>query len=701
MQASRRKKLWIALAGVLALSTLVWCLVAWWESPEHRVPRLLKQLDAAASTGGGKGDWYPRMPWERGQGDIEGELDALGDSAVPALIQALDDPNYFIRWSAVHQLGKIGDPRAVEPLLDVLQLRFGDPRWHPQVQEEAALALEKNANPQVVQTLLACLNDIGSSARAAAALVLGNLHEARAYEPLLELLNDESASESSAHGTSPSPRAAAAEALGRLGDRRAIEPLKKVLAGKPGAQVTMAAEQALRQLGASLPPENLWVYVGTYTDAASKGIYRFRLESEHGLLERGDPVLVAEVPNPSFLAVHPNHHFLYAANEIEHFAGKNSGAVSALSLDPPIGKPGVAEPATVSGNRPVPPGSRSCGEECPGCQLRQRQRRGAAHPIGRPARPDHRRRPAPRLEREPPAATRPARPLHHARAGRSFRGRGRSWPRQAPCLSLRRRQGNTHPERASIRRRCRRGRPPAFHFSPQRRHAGLRGYDETGLTRDRRGQRAARWLRHRGRCLRHHGRHDCCQCEYCRILKQRPHWKLCQRRRDGLYRQSGFGHKHLRGNPRRLQRDGGQHVPRWRHVERKAGNTVTIDQNANFYALGTVVGNLDCSGNLFVGGEKAAGILSVKGNYVEGAEENLQIDIGGTTVGAQYDQLQVSGSAMLAGTIAVATINGFMPSSGMLFTFMTYDSMSGNFGTESSGIFNHYVEGPKSYTVAV
>ncbi|HEX8832811.1 MAG TPA: lactonase family protein, partial [Abditibacteriaceae bacterium] len=55
------------------------------------------------------------------------------------------------------------------------------------------------------------------------------------------------------------------------------------------------------------------VYFGTYTGAKSKGIYRSFLDAESGHL--GQPELVDEIKNPSFLAISPNGRFLYAALE--------------------------------------------------------------------------------------------------------------------------------------------------------------------------------------------------------------------------------------------------------------------------------------------------------------------------------------------------------------------------------------------------
>jgi len=79
----------------------------------------------------------------------------------------------------------------------------------------------------------------------------------------------------------------------------------------------------------------LWVYVGTYTTGKSKGIYLYRLDLESGsLTPSGTP---AEVINPSFVAIHPNRRFLYSVNEVPRRDGKNTGAVSAFSIDPKTG----------------------------------------------------------------------------------------------------------------------------------------------------------------------------------------------------------------------------------------------------------------------------------------------------------------------------------------------------------------------------
>jgi 6-phosphogluconolactonase len=83
------------------------------------------------------------------------------------------------------------------------------------------------------------------------------------------------------------------------------------------------------------PAAGDWImYVGTYTQAPSKGIYAYRFQSATGkVTPMGTAGLAAETENPSFLAVHPNQRFLYAVNEISRYEGREAGSVSAFSID--------------------------------------------------------------------------------------------------------------------------------------------------------------------------------------------------------------------------------------------------------------------------------------------------------------------------------------------------------------------------------
>ncbi len=83
-------------------------------------------------------------------------------------------------------------------------------------------------------------------------------------------------------------------------------------------------------------PKKLWVFIGTYTEGGSKGIYRSELDLATGRLT--PPVLAGEAKNPSFLAIHPSRKFLYAVGEVDDFDGKKTGGVSAFAIDPRSGK---------------------------------------------------------------------------------------------------------------------------------------------------------------------------------------------------------------------------------------------------------------------------------------------------------------------------------------------------------------------------
>ncbi len=74
------------------------------------------------------------------------------------------------------------------------------------------------------------------------------------------------------------------------------------------------------------------VYAGTYSRGQSRGIYAFRFDTSKGKLTSLG--LAAETLNPSFLAEHPNHRFLYAVNE----GGKGGNTVSAFAIDAKTGK---------------------------------------------------------------------------------------------------------------------------------------------------------------------------------------------------------------------------------------------------------------------------------------------------------------------------------------------------------------------------
>jgi len=90
---------------------------------------------------------------------------------------------------------------------------------------------------------------------------------------------------------------------------------------------------ALAMTFSNCTPENeikpLTLFVGTYTDAESEGIYKLQFDTKQGKII--DSNLAAEITSPSFLAVSPKKDFLYAVQEINDFEDR-AGAVTTFSM---------------------------------------------------------------------------------------------------------------------------------------------------------------------------------------------------------------------------------------------------------------------------------------------------------------------------------------------------------------------------------
>jgi 6-phosphogluconolactonase len=93
------------------------------------------------------------------------------------------------------------------------------------------------------------------------------------------------------------------------------------------------------------------VYVGTYTDKGSKGIYGYRFDPDTG--DSKAIGLVAETANPSFLAVGQDGKYLYAVNETDSFNGGHTGAVTTFGLDRSTGKLTVLQQVSSLGADPA------------------------------------------------------------------------------------------------------------------------------------------------------------------------------------------------------------------------------------------------------------------------------------------------------------------------------------------------------------
>lgn len=94
-------------------------------------------------------------------------------------------------------------------------------------------------------------------------------------------------------------------------------------------RLILAAFLFMTTLASAQAEEKYRVYIGTYTDSESKGIYQCELDMKDGSLS--SPTLAGVTSSPSFLAFHPNGKFLYAVNEGE-------ATISALAINEKTGK---------------------------------------------------------------------------------------------------------------------------------------------------------------------------------------------------------------------------------------------------------------------------------------------------------------------------------------------------------------------------
>ncbi len=92
---------------------------------------------------------------------------------------------------------------------------------------------------------------------------------------------------------------------------------------------------------------------------------------------------------------------------------------------------------------------------------------------------------------------------------------------------------------------------------------------------------------------------------------------------------------------------------------------------------GTITGTVRNNSGT-VGPGHSPGKITIAGNYFQGADGVLNIEIGGGAP-TEYDQLEVTGAASLNGTLNVTLINGFRPNMGDVFQIIPNGSLAGTF----------------------
>ncbi|MHC4645052.1 MAG: M56 family metallopeptidase, partial [Planctomycetota bacterium] len=207
----------------------------------------------------------------------------IGSPAVPAAIDGLSHTNPVVRARAAAALGRIGDRRAVGPLVRSLS----DPR--SRVINAAVRSLGQLRDSRAAVPLLELWHRKETGDRRWIASALGNIGDKRAVEPIVAVLEGcvSQAEQTGNWDTNSWAMSVYAGALGQIGDSRAIPVLKKTLRAGPQRTkvdppkylVAEAAAAALRKLGVKVegaggsyriieiaPPVELATVAGRVTD---------------------------------------------------------------------------------------------------------------------------------------------------------------------------------------------------------------------------------------------------------------------------------------------------------------------------------------------------------------------------------------------------------------------------------------------------
>lgn len=105
---------------------------------------------------------------------------------------------------------------------------------------------------------------------------------------------------------------------------------------------------------------------------------------------------------------------------------------------------------------------------------------------------------------------------------------------------------------------------------------------------------------------------------------------------------------------------------------------VTAAANGELRGNGTIIGMVQNGGVVSPGTSPDA--LSIDGDYTQSAAGELLIELASLT---SHDQLLVTGTATLNGTLTINFIDGFTPSAGQSFTILSADDVDGTFGMQS------------------
>ncbi len=172
--------------------------------------------------------WYER---EYGVGDLLLAIEKMGTSAVDPLIEALRDKEGTVRKFAALLLGKLGDPRAIEPL----GMSLYD--MHHEVGKASAESLAKFGGNSF-QVLTEALSHPEMWIRIHAIIGLSRIRDGRVGPALIQMLND----------PEREVKKQAIQSLGDLKDPRSVSVLQEIMANRHDREFHALAKEALDNL---------------------------------------------------------------------------------------------------------------------------------------------------------------------------------------------------------------------------------------------------------------------------------------------------------------------------------------------------------------------------------------------------------------------------------------------------------------------
>ena len=122
-------------------------------------------------------------------------------------------------------------------------------------------------------------------------------------------------------------------------------------------------------------------------------------------------------------------------------------------------------------------------------------------------------------------------------------------------------------------------------------------------------------------------------------------------------------------------------------VDGSISSNVTVNSSGTLSGSGSITGNVSGDG-IVAPGASAAGQLTINGNFTQSSASRLNIEIGGTSAGSQFDCLVVNGTVTLGGVLNLNLISAFVPAPTQTFRIIDNDAADA-----VNGIFTGKAEG--------